>query len=107
MNDLRLSAQFPNFPWYLGGNFTDSSGWSRTHAACTPSNQLACVTPPNDTRNNVEVLNINPSRFTDPANRSFTVLVRVAALNGEGVKGASGGSYNQDFALFVMNGTMP
>jgi hypothetical protein len=64
-----------------------------------------CGTP-SDVRNNVEIININPSRWTDPANRTFTVRVTATTLNGVGVPGQSGGANHQDFALFVMNGTM-
>ncbi|MDQ3282468.1 MAG: S8 family serine peptidase [Acidobacteriota bacterium] len=105
VNDLMLTAEFNQFPYRLSGNYTDANGWSKTHTLCTASQPSGCV-PVNDVRNNVEVLNINPSRFTNTANRTFTLLVTAQNLNGIAVAGQSGGANNQDFALFVLNGTM-
>ena len=75
------------------------TGYSRLPEGC---GRPSCPTPA-DTRNNVEVLNIDPARFVNPANRTFTVRVWAANLNGAGVPGAAGGANNQDFALFAIN----
>jgi hypothetical protein len=61
---------------------------------------------PADVLNNVEVINVAPARFVTTANRTFTVRVWAAVLNGVGVPGASFGAYNQDYALVVLNGTL-
>lgn len=100
VNNLDLMSYGPDKPRFLG-NYTDASGFSRSYTACVPP-----CTSPTDVRNNVEVININPTRFSDPANRTFTVRVTAASLNGIAVPGQSGGANNQDFALFVLNGTM-
>jgi hypothetical protein len=105
VNDLMLTAEFTAFPYRLSGNYTDGSGWSRTHTLCTVSQPSGCVAA-NDVRNNVEVLNINPTRFSDLSNRTFTVKITAKSLNGIAVPAQSGGVNNQDFALFVLNGTM-
>lgn len=101
VNGLNLTAYWPDY-YQLYGNYTDTAGWSRTSPGC---GRPVCSSPA-DLRNNVEVLNINPSRFTDPVNRTFRVRVMASPLNGIGVPGASGGANNQDFALFVINGTI-
>jgi hypothetical protein len=96
VNGLNLSA--------LGywGNYIGADGYSGFGAGC---GRPACPSP-SDSRNNVEVLNINPSVFTDPAKRTFPVRIMASPVNGIGVPGQSGGANNQDFALFVMNGTL-
>lgn len=60
---------------------------------------------PADGANNVEMLN-DPALFGTIANRTFTLSVTASLLNGVGVPGASGGANNQDFALFVINGSL-
>lgn len=105
VNDLMLTAEFTAFPYRLSGNYTDANGWSRNHSLCTPTQPSGCVAV-NDVRNNVEVLNINASRFVDTSNRTFTLKVTAKSLNGVGVPGQSGGANNQDFALFALNATI-
>jgi hypothetical protein len=99
VNGLTLTGYPGNIRMY--GNYTDASGYSI-------SDTVGCGRPAcpsgGDSVNNVEVLNIHPSRFTDPANRTFLVRVMASPINGIGVPGVSGGANNQDFALFVLNG---
>lgn len=101
VNNLDLTATWPDF-YRLYGNYTDTAGWSRPSPGC---GRPVCASP-SDIRNNVEVLNINPSRFTGNTNLSFTIRVMASPLNGIAVAGQSGGANNQDFALFVLNGTL-
>jgi Subtilase family len=96
VNNLNMHTYGPDH-WGFYGNFVGTSGYS------TLATSINAV---KDSRNNVEVININPSRFVNTQNRTFTVRVTASVLNGQGVPGASGGSNNQDFALFVLNGTM-
>lgn len=49
---------------------------------------------------------MDPARFANAANRTFTVRVWAAVLNGVGVPGASYGAYNQDYALFAINASL-
>ena len=100
VNDLDLRANGSTFRVY--GNLTGSDGYSSVNPGCS---RPYCSAYFNDLKNNVEILHLPPALFTDTANRTFTVEVK-AFLNGEGVPGASGGAYNQDFALFVLNGTL-
>lgn len=101
VNNLDLMAYWPDFS-KLYGNYTDVDGWSKTPGGC---GRPVCVSPA-DLRNNVEVLNINPTKFVDAANRTFTVRIIASPINGIGVPNQSGGANNQDFALFVLNGTL-
>lgn len=102
VNDLDLIAQLPQGAAYYG-NFTDAAtGYSRMPGGC---GRPSCPTPA-DTRNNVEVVHINPADFVNAANHTFSVRVWAANLNGAGVPGAAGGAYNQDFAIFVINGSL-
>ena len=99
-NDLDLWAFFPGDSSTYVGNSTDASGYSWVPCRIGPG----CPAP-FDRKNNVEVLNINPAKFTYLGNRTFTVNVTAHTLADIGVPGAGGG-FNQDFAIFVMNGTM-
>jgi hypothetical protein len=101
VNGLDVSAYWPD-GYRLYGNFTDVNGWSRTDPGC---GRPVCPSP-RGSRNKVEVININPTVLADPAKRTFTVRVIASPLNGIGVPGASGGANNQDFAVFVLNGTI-
>jgi hypothetical protein len=96
VNDLDLRATGYSFRVY--GNLTATDGYSTVNPGC---GRPVCAYF-GDVRNNVEVLNINPSLFADPANRTFTVRVNAPNLQGIGVPGQSVNS--QDFALFVING---
>lgn len=98
VNDLSLRGISTNF--VVWGNKTGTDGYSTLNPYC----RSFCSTT--DGTNNVEVLNINPSLFSDPANRTMTIRIDATYLQGVGVPGASGGAFNQDFALFVMNGTL-
>jgi len=99
VNDLDLRANGATFRVY--GNITGADDFSLVNPGCgRPSCSFY------DNRNNVEVLNIPTSVFSDPANRTFTVTVFAAIVNGIGVPGASGGTNNQDYALFALNGTI-
>jgi hypothetical protein len=100
VNDLDLRAWGATFRVY--GNLTAADGYSTVNPGC---GRPVCPSP-RDIRNNVEVLKITPSLFTDPSNRTFTVSVAAPNLQGIGVPGQSGGVNNQDFALFVINGTI-
>jgi len=100
VNDLDLRAVGTTFRVY--GNLTTTNGYSTINPGC---GRPLCSSFFNDLKNNVEIVNIPSSVFTDPANRTFTVQIS-AFLNGIGVPGASGGVNNQDFALVVMNGTL-
>ena len=101
VNDLDLRATWADGLQYYG-NVTDAaSGYSHLPGCGRP----LCHSPA-DTLNNVEVINIDPARFVNAANRTFTVRVWAAVLNGVGVPGASFGAYNQDYALFVINGSL-
>jgi hypothetical protein len=84
------------------GNYTGTDGYSKIPPGC---GRPSCP-PPSDGKNNVEVININPSVFVDPAKRTLSLQVFASNLNGVGVPGQSGGANNQDFALFVLNGTL-
>jgi len=100
-NDLDLRATLPGGTYY--GNYFDSTtSYSKFPGGC---GRPSCPRPA-DLWNNVEVINVNPALFSDPLNRSFTVKVVAPGLTDVGVPGASGGAYNQDYALFVLNGTL-
>ena len=99
VNDLDLRATWPDGLQYYG-NAINTVGYSYV-PTCSRG---TCV--PADVLNNVEVLNIDPVRFAGGANTSFTVRVWAAVVNGIGVPGVSGGANNQDFALFVINGSL-
>jgi hypothetical protein len=100
VNDLDLRATWPDGVQYYG-NVINSSGYSYVPGCGRPF----CAIPA-DVLNNVEMLNVDPARFVNTANRTFTVRVWAAVLNGVGVPGASGGANNQDYALFVVNGSI-
>lgn len=99
VNDLDLRAFGYSFRVY--GNITGGDDYSLVNPGC---GRTSCSFY--DSKNNAEVLNIPASVFVDSANRTFTVRVFAAVVNGVGVPGASGGANNQDFGLFVMNGTV-
>lgn len=84
------------------GNYTGADGFSRIQPGC---GRPSCPQP-SDAKNNVEVIHVNPSVFLDPAKRTLGLQVFASNLMGIGVPGQSGGANNQDFALFVMNGTL-
>lgn len=96
VNGLKLTALSYH------GNYTGDDGYSRIPPGC---GRPVCVSP-SDSRNNVEVIHIPASVFTDVTKRTFPVRVMASPLNGIGVPGQSGGANNQDFALFVLNGTL-
>lgn len=98
VNDLHLSISGP-FRAY--GNLTDTNtGYSIVNPGCgRPSCSFA------DGLNNVEILNLSPQLFSDPALRTFTVRVATGVVSGVGVPGP-GVTANQDYALFVLNGTL-
>lgn len=98
VNDLDLMAYGPT-KTRAYGNATQADGFSRW-ISCS----LLC-TPPVDQKNNVEVIHINPIRFSE-IGTTVTVRVTASSLNGVALAGQSGGANNQDFALFVMNGTL-
>jgi hypothetical protein len=99
VNGLNVTAFWVDGTRYYG-NFTGTDGYSRVDSGC---GRPVCSSPA-DTRNNVEVIHINPTRFAGNTNLSFTVRIVASPLNGAGVPGQSGGANNQDFALFVLNG---
>ncbi len=101
VNDLDLRATWPDGLQYYGNVTDPASGYSYVPGCGRP----LCPSPA-DTLNNVEVINVTPARFVNSANRTFTVRVWAAVLNGVGVPGASFGAYNQDYALFVVNGSL-
>lgn len=84
------------------GNYIGTDGFSRIPPGC---GRPSCP-PPSDSKNNVEAVNVNPIVFVDPAKRTLGLQVFASNLNGVGVPGQSGGANNQDFALFVLNGTL-
>jgi hypothetical protein len=95
--DLRVQDAFRAY-----GNLMAGDGFSAINPGC---GRPVCAYF-GDVRNNAEVINLPSSLFTDPAKRTFTVKVIINTLNGIGVPGQSGGANNQDFALFVLNGTL-
>ena|SRR5687768_12667126 len=96
VNNLNLRTVGPDHYFYQG-NTTDSTGYSRL---------LAFAPPAADSRNNVDVINIKSARWINSQNRTFTIRATPTTLNGQRVPGAGGGANNQDFALFVVNGTL-
>ncbi|HEX6097622.1 MAG TPA: S8 family serine peptidase [Thermoanaerobaculia bacterium] len=101
VNDLDLRATWADGLQYYGNVTNPSSGYSYVPGCGRP----LCPSPA-DVLNNVEVINVDPARFVNSANRTFTIRVWAAVLNGVGVPGTSFGAYNQDYALFVLNGTL-
>ncbi|HEX6100978.1 MAG TPA: S8 family serine peptidase [Thermoanaerobaculia bacterium] len=101
VNDLDLRATWSDGLQYYGNVTDPASGYSYVPGCGRP----LCPSPA-DVLNNVEVINVDPARFVNSANRTFTVRVWAAVLNGVGVPGASFGAYNQDYALFVLNGSL-
>jgi len=100
VNDLDLITTLPEGFTYYGNFISVATGYSQIPGGC---GRPTCPSPA-DTRNNVEVLHIDPARFTNISNRTFTVRVLAANLNGVGIPG--GAVNSQDFALFVVNGTI-
>jgi Subtilase family len=101
VNDLDLRATWSHGLQYYGNVTDPASGYTYVPGCGRP----LCPSPA-DVLNNVEVINVDPGRFVNSANRTFTVRVWAAVLNGVGVPGASFGAYNQDYALFVLNGSL-
>jgi hypothetical protein len=101
VNDLDLRGFLPDGAAFWG-NLLDANGYSRVPGGC---GRPSCP-PSADLRNNVEILNIDPARFVNVTNRQFTIRVTAPGILGVGVPGASGGANNQDFAVFIVNGTM-
>lgn len=102
VNDFDLKASWAtDGVRYYGNAISSTTGYSYVPGCGRPT----CGYPA-DGSNNVEMLNVDPARFGTSANRTFTLSVTASVLNGQGVPGASGGSNNQDFALFVVNGSL-
>ncbi|MEO8379210.1 MAG: S8 family serine peptidase [Acidobacteriota bacterium] len=101
-NDLDLRASLPEGYVYYGNYVSWATGYSAVKGGC---GRPLCPSP-NDTLNNVEVIHVDPARFSNPSNRTFTLTVTAANLQAPGVPGVGGGVNNQDFALFVVNGSV-
>lgn len=97
-NDLDVTATLPDGKRFYG-NYVSSTapGYSQSPGGC---GRPVCPSPA-DTRNNVEVIHVDPALFGNTANRTFSL--RVIAANMASVNGVPA---SQDFALFVINGQL-
>lgn len=101
-NDLDLTANTVDGYRFYGNYVSATTGYSATPGGC---GRPSCPSPA-DTRNNVEVVHIDPARFASSANHRVTLRVFAANLMGSAVESFGGGVLNQDFALVVINGSL-
>ena len=106
VNDLNLEVLFldveGDYLLYHGNHFLDADSVCVEVLGVPPPREECVSNPVTDAVNNTEAVFL--AEGTVPAATSYQVRVRAMGINGDGVPGNADDS-DQDFALFVYNGT--